>query len=258
VLRHRGLARLVAYGASAAFPALATNRRFVIYSTGRAGTQYLGQLLDSHPLIKFGGELLHAPTRWPERLIKGRTVLARRLGVNVFGVKVLRRDLTEPDRQVVDPKRFVARMHGQGYEFIWLHRENAVLQALSRIHGETSGFHFWGRGRPRFESLTVDPGQVIAYASRFEAHAALIAEDMATVPHVALTYDDDLVPDAARIRTLERLCDLFELPYHEMTSDLVTVAPRRIADRVANYDELVAALRGTPLARYLEPSQPPT
>lgn len=251
-LEHPRASRALTYGASALFPALAVKRRFIIYATGRSGTQVLTDLLDSHPDVRCAGELLTDKARWPERLLHGRAVIARRRRVQAYGVKVLRYQLFSPGREVVDPPVFLRLLVEHGYDILHVHRRNVLLQALSSMHAEATSYHFKAGAGATFQPLTVDPVEVIYRAFHFEAEARQAREDVAGVPHTAISYEDDLVSPEAQSRTLALLVDLLGLRPRPVASDLVRVAPGTVAGRVANYDELAAAVASTRLRQYLD------
>lgn len=252
IVRHRAVEEVLTAPASLAFRRLAPPRRFVIVSVGRAGTELLVDLLVSHPEVRSGGEVLNRPARRPQRLILGRAALAGRHGIAVWGVKILPYQLEASGIPATDHSAFLQWACARGFDVIHVRRANPVAQALSQLHADLTQYHFRAGSSHAYERHSPAPREVERVARYFMQEAETLAGAVATVPHLAFVYEDDLVSDDAQRRTHERLCDHFGLPWHDPATDLVRITPSRVADRVGNYDELVEAFHGTPLERYLD------
>lgn len=68
-------------------------------------------------------------------------------------------------------------------------------------------------------------------------------------PHVVhMTYEQ---LQNNQQQALEAICTFLEVPYTPMHSNIGKITPKTLQDAVKNYDELVAAVQGTDLERYL-------
>jgi hypothetical protein len=72
------------------------------------------------------------------------------------------------------------------------------------------------------------------------------------LPHLALVYEDDLLDGERHQPTLDRTFAHLGLPSHPVTAPLRRTGAGSLAERIANYEEIVAHIRTTPFATYLQ------
>ena len=65
------------------------------------------------------------------------------------------------------------------------------------------------------------------------------------MPHIDLTYEDDLVDESAQQATAAMLFSRFGLPPVDVDAELFKVAPPDPRERIANPQEVARALAGT-------------
>lgn len=224
--------------------------RFVILTTGRTGSELLRQLLDSHPGIVCDGELLRVTPRLPYRYVESAAVRAFPSATEAYGWKALGAHLT--DCLGTGAVRFLERLHEDGYRFVLLERRDYLQQAMSWYRVQTEPFHFRKGEDVRFVPAVVDPQVLLRATAENEEAARSVREMLGGLPRLTLTYEDDLLDEADRAKTLDRVCDHLGISRGEMASDLVRVTPRRTRDMLSNWDEVAAAFRGTRWARLVE------
>jgi hypothetical protein len=140
-------------------------------------------------------------------------------------------------------------------EIIRLRRRNLAMHAISLAHAMQSRYHWRSYEGGRFEPIHVEPTLMWQRLARLEADDAASANAVASLPHVLLTYEDDLAGSEMQQATTTRLFKQFSVSARPVDSTLVRVTPRTIRDRVVNFDELAHALTGSPYASMLaEPS----
>ena len=104
--------------------------------------------------------------------------------------------------------------------------------------------------RVRPVRLRVDVDDMLRELDRRSARIDTLRRAVAAVPHLEVGYEElSADPQGCAGRILPFL-DAEPEPFR---SDLVKINPDRLRDVVENYDEIAAALAGTPHARFLDP-----
>jgi len=225
-------------------------RAFLIFAQGRSGSELLVDLLNSSPDVHCDGEILertvYAPTAWVE-------AHRWRHRDRVYGFKVKPRQLLGHQR-MADMGRWLAAMDARGYRLVHLRRRNLLRQAVSTIAGRRDGV--WHRRADRSasppEAFHIDPAEVIRQLELRTRWGRLERAALAGLPHATVCYEDDLVGTERHQATLDRLAAWLDVESQPAVSALRPTNPGDLADRIANYDAVRAALRGGPWARYLE------
>lgn len=153
------------YGPALLVPVWTPSRRFVIITTGRTGSELLVSLLDSHPQIRCGGEILRDGRAFPHRFVAARAAAAGVRGAKAFGWKLLLGHFRNPGgtiRGIGNPDQYPARLAEMGYMPILLERRNPVKQAISFIIGADRQFHYRNGSRDGFDPITIDPVRLMA------------------------------------------------------------------------------------------------
>lgn len=224
--------------------------RFVILTSGRTGSALLVDLLDSHPDIVCDPEVLKDPPAYPARFLAGRATLAALGGASAYGFKINRSHLGY--LPLTDHDLFLHRLSGDGVHLFRLSRRDALGQAISAVVAPQTQWH-WRRGdSAELRPPTVDPAQVLLGLDVMERSERGLDAALASLPHLRFTYEDDLVEPADQQATVDRICTRLALTRVPVSSDLVRRSPRRLEDRVANFDEVVKALRPTRFGGYVE------
>lgn len=226
--------------------------RFVILGQGRSGSTLLTSSLDSHPEIRCADEILRFPRLAPLNYVErdGRRVSARAFGFHVKPTQLR-------NVQGLGPAGwpgFVAAMHARGWRIIHLWRENALAQFLSWERAKVIGrTHVRSRGELSKAKVRLDPDTIVR---RLGNRVCRLEEERAALrdlPHVDLSYERDLRDAQTRERALDRVLAHIDMPRAPMSSPLLRMGLPRLSDMIENYDEIAAALAGTPHRRFLDP-----
>jgi LPS sulfotransferase NodH len=241
-----------------AIPGRTPRTRFVVLASPRTGSELLVTLLNSHPQINCDSELFKEPRLYPRRYVMG---CAARRRADVYGFKLIDSQLrwqlnkAGPDGEFLT--KLVAEEH---FKVIYLRRRDLLAQALSFVDAARSSYHFReDDAAPAFEPLQVDPAELISLLHGLDDNARWIDNVVGRVPHLRLTYEDDLKAADAQGPTVERICAELGIAPAATHTDLVARAPAQAAARIANPDEVATALRTTrfaPLAEGLEAATP--
>ncbi|MDQ6797224.1 MAG: Stf0 sulfotransferase family protein [Actinomycetota bacterium] len=257
-----GLARrraqsAVRFGGGLAGPALAPGKRFVLFGTGRVGSELLMDLLNAHPDIVCDGEILTDDTlRHPGHLMEWRAVRARARGAKAYGFKLLTSQLRRAT-SISDPHAFLARLAARGDVIVLMERRNLLSVGVSFIQAETIGWHHrTDSDPPAGQQIEVDPIDAVHGVYALEEATAWNESVVEGIAHLRVVYEDDLEDPARQQSTVDTIVNALGLPSAPVSTELVRVVPRALRDRIANYDEVADVLSRTRYARYLDQPDP--
>lgn len=226
-------------------------RRFVILTSGRCGSELLADLLESHPAIVSEGEILQRPKRYPSTYLRGhslRMMLRARRGSaipRVHGWKLITNHVRWYPDAFPDPELFIAGLAANG-EIIHLRRRNLLSQAISLLSAEVTQFHVRaGDPRSAFEPIAFEPERLLAQLYHYDEDDQWLTKILGDIPHVDLTYEDDLVDESAQQATAAMLFRRLGIPPVDVDAGLFKVAPPDPRERIANPEEVARALAGT-------------
>ena len=77
------------------------------------------------------------------------------------------------------------------------------------------------------------------------------------IPHLSVTYEQDLLPQNRHQDTADRIFEYLGLAPARVETQLRKLTSNDLSQIVDNLDEVTAALRDTPFARFLEPEVQP-
>lgn len=257
---------------------------FFIWFTGRTGSTLLCDLLDSHPQVHCRKE------DFSEIRLDGPAKLAAADNVVEFnGGQFVRRLFTPsgiidhpsaqetvdylhqifasspdasgfklkfPGQSAVYPEIMQALERTDNIKVIELSRNNVLKQAISLRNVsrlQKLGACQSGNSRQpvQLEPLTLDVELAVAHAKYFLKTNAEFQHQIRKFLQVeAVTYEQ---LRQQPLPTLQRILDFLAVDKHiELKSEFQKITPDRISDAVKNYDELVAAVRGTELEVFLD------
>lgn len=224
-------------------------RGVLVYAQGRSGSTLLGDLLASHPQIVYEDEILYHPVRFPRAFVMARRA-QHPWSWYAFHVKPYQ--LSE-DQHVLDQARWLRSMVRLGWRIVHLRRLNLVHQVISNVRAHDGGIYHARQRGERLGPIEVNIDQVLQYV-RIRAQLAQVEEHaLVGLPHVAVTYEDDLLPVAARQAALNRIFDQLGLVRTPVSTDLRRLGSDRLEDIISNAVELRAALADTPYAAMVAP-----
>ncbi len=255
-IRHESLAALRArLGTARAYALESFSRptgmqRFVILTSGRAGSELLVSLLQSHPQISCDTELFGTPRLWPDRLLAGRVAHAARQGSLAYGVKVQPQHILDVQR-LPDPNAWVRSLSQSGWRVIRLGRANRLHQAISVTRAALTQWHYrHGEFEPP-GPIALDPNAVIGTMYLIQHKENQIVEMLKGVDHLDLCYEDHLQLPQQQAETLENVCRFLNIELQPMSTNLARVTPAEVRDTVTNYDEIADVIRRNAFVDYL-------
>lgn len=227
--------------------------RFLVFAQGRTGSTLLVDLLNASPLVRCDEEILARRVTAPGLWVGAHR---RRHPDHVYGFKVKIYQLTE-DQRIADPGGWLRVMAGRGWRCVYLWRRNPLRHALSNMAAaRAGGFVHRGGAAPDARGVVVDVDLLLAAAQARERLAAAERAALAGLEHVEVCYEDDLLDPSRHQPTLDRLCAGLGVPPAPARTDVRRVVSAPLAETLANYDAVAAALRGSRWERFLADGAP--
>lgn len=241
-----GLRRVVA-------PDAGPRIRFLIYGQGRSGSSVLLTLIGSHPDVAYESEIFNrkvaARLIWPARYLRARASLGRR---RAYGCKMKIYQMTD-DQGIDDPHRFLLDLHEEGWKIVFLTRRDLFRKALSLVVAETRGRFLDRRsdGSGGVDSIHVDPSRLVTAMRERRAADEAERDALEGIPHVKVTYEDDLLDSHRHQETSDRVLAFLGLPSAPVETHYVRTSGARLMEYIENYEDVCRALAATELATYL-------
>lgn len=222
--------------------------RFVVLGHGRSGSKLLIDLLRSHPDIYCDGEVLN-PYFWSRISRHLFLPLWRYYPTPLFTYNAVRRRCPAYGFKLfsdhcVWPVQVVRHMHREGWRFIRTQRRDLLAQIISIEVAYTT--HRWHRqkGQEYTSTAVVIPPEALLSRLRIKlAERARIDQVLANISHLDIIYEDDLADSDCWNATSARLLNYLGLPVKTLKCNLVKTWTQPYAKLIANYAELIEAVR---------------
>lgn len=219
----------------------------------RSGSGLLCDLLNLHPEIHCDYEILYpflASTLKPRFFPLFMQSLVARSDAPVYCCNI---KLDQLQKVHDDAAGFFTGQQRAGWRFVHLKRENLLRAALSNFIAARRGRYSLRKGEAAaFEKTHVDCDELLNLLRWYERIADEEAAVLAEIPHLALTYERDLLDPARHQATLDRVFAHLGVRSAPVAATSARTGTDALAAAVANYDAVVAAVARTPYARWLE------
>lgn len=220
-------------------------RNFIIFGQGRSGSSLLVHLLQSHPQIQCDFEILKW-RRWRRGIEKLTYVFVRQFPVpyivwkasrspqDVYGFKLLL-------HQTPAVYRMIHAAHARNWQIVHIQRRSLFDQALSKAVATVTSH--WG-GFERLEvpdpvSVTIPPERLLAMIQGCVANRQRILQVLEDVPHILVTYEEDLLDEAARNRICGTIFQAVGVEQRPVSTSKQRSWNRPYHELIVNYDELL-------------------
>jgi hypothetical protein len=227
-------------------PRPSERRQCVLFAQGRTGSTLFGELLDSHPQVKFAHEILRAKVPSTRLWVAGER---RRFPDRVYGFHVKIYQLTE--QGVSDPGRWLRRLSDDGWTVLALRRRNLLRHVLSNMTINVTGVTHDRLGRQRTKQR-VDPAELVEWIGKRDGVGRQEQEILADLPHEQFVYEDDLQDSSCWAATMTRAFTFLGLEPVPVQTTLHRRNPGRLADLIDNYDEVAEAVTHAGYAEFLD------
>lgn len=227
----------------------ATGLTFVIACLGRTGSTHLVSLLDSHPDIRCFGELftqhegtldeafVTSPIDDPVEYV---AQLTAPLHERAVGFKL-------PLNSIRAHPEALRVVEDDGVRVVRLRRLNLLALLASRRLLATTRVPQSTHGDYGDATVVIDPQQALSVFKLTDEHERYLDGLADGKPVFQITYED-----LAAGRSLDDLQSFLGVDPVPLRSMFKRVRSRSLAETIENWEEVEAALRGTPYARFLE------
>lgn len=228
---------------------------FAILCVGRVGSEHLVSLLDSHPDVTCFSELFapgwgidmqrgtlsvpHFAATSHERPADYWEELTAELDSPVVGLKL-------PWSSIDAHPDALELIANPGVDVIRLTRRDRVAQFVSAYLALDSGVFHSTQGSYRGRRITVDPAKCLEVLDQISRQEARLDELASEHRGFALAYEE-----LAAGERIDELQSFLGLEPRELTSRYERLREQPLREVVENFDELAAALAGTPYASHL-------
>ncbi len=225
--------------------------KFVIFTSGRSGSTLLVDLLNSNPLIQCDLELLKRRVAFPLPLVRSFEQQSEK---PVYGWKLLSYQLLNVQTGVKDKKAFFEQLiQKENYKLIYLTRGNKVKQALSIIYAFYRGT--WhnkeGSEQRQIERFEMDPKIFHHFLKEVDILDKFEKEMIADIPHLFLTYEDNLKEVIQHELTIKHISDYLNIEAVKPDTSLRRVTPSKLENMISNKQQVIKYLANTDYAHYV-------
>ena len=224
-------------------------KKMVIFSTGRSGSTLLVELLNSFPSVFCDTELLKRRLVDPLKLIDAR---ARQSHQDIYGFKLLSYQLRDIQSSIHNKSNFLKCLHINGYQPIYLYRENKLQQAISSILAMTQSRWHSTQIRNSDASITIDINVLANTIKEMESLAQYERNLLKNIPHLSLSYEQDLEQAEALHFTMQKLSDYLGQPFIEPNITLKKLHRGHFSDYIHNWEEVLQFIEDSKFSKYLE------
>ena len=164
-------------------------------------------------------------------------------GRRTYGFKLKLHHLAT--QRIADPTRFLGQLHAGGCRIVHLTRRDLLRQALSSAIARQRGApHHANTDRPlRPGPFRIDAGWLLARMRELDTSLRDERATLVGLPHLRLCYEDDLLRAERHQMTLDRVFDWLGVERAPVTTRYLRTGTDRLAELVANLDEIHRALR---------------
>jgi len=224
-------------------------KKFFIFSVGRAGSNLLVSLLDTHPLIRCHSEVLGKKVVLPKSYLRCNELIARK---DVFGFKLLLYNFKV--QKINNPKGFVTSLYDEGYKIISLQRCNILRQSISHIYAKhRQKFHHSDTQRKQYyKKLTISLETLQEELLLFAELRKLEQQILIDLPFLRLTYEEDLEDKKRHQSTVNRISDFIKIQSAHIHTNLVKTTPYDLSSFIENYGEFREYIYQTEYAEFLD------
>lgn len=225
---------------------------FVVFDIGQSGGILLSKWFNDHTKISFQEDILSQTVRFPRMSVYQRV---RQSTGEIYGFNATVEQLRQVQR-MADPNKFLQDLHRGGCRVIYLHRRDMLRHAIATLKAYSVNCRFdTDVSSARQGKFTVDVSELLACLKyldnqRVEADAILHG-----VPHLALTYEDDLMDPNSHTDTAERMSAFLDVADLKPVGTALKLVHQQLADIVANYDEVQSGLASSDYAYLLSNSR---
>lgn len=234
--------------------------KFIILCQARTGSSLLSELLNSHSAVHCDGELFNPKSiqkQWGQlgllvakkfpRLLVWYNYRKRKK--EHYGFKLIL-------GQVQDALGFIQSLYKQGYILINLQRHDIIQTAFSACIAKQSGQWYINQEKNRVnEKMVIDKDALFLRITHALQQNELQNKLIAHKKYIDVVYELDLLDKHKQAAFIPRICEQLAIPIESLNAITIKTHERPLSERVCNYNELIAEIKESDYAQYLDASQ---
>jgi LPS sulfotransferase NodH len=221
---------------------------FLIICDNRSGSTLLSSLLNNHRDIYCDDELFRPFSKskltkilFPKMYVEA---CASRNTSKIYGFDFKPRQLMENISRESFPRTLVRSLHKRNWKFIYLKRENIFKQSLSHMLAiKRQHWHDTPENPLKKSKIYVNCKKLIDTLEEYHVISHEIELVMSEIPHLEISYEQDLEDISCHQRTLSKIFSYLQVPDAAVQTTMNKVASHKWSDDVYNADEVMAYLR---------------
>ncbi|NQY15355.1 MAG: hypothetical protein HRT81_16090 [Henriciella sp.] len=224
--------------------------RLAIFAQGRTGSTLLENLIVSTGLFSGYGEILSADYSelvMPFNYLNG---LANATDNNfICHIKI--HHLTSDRMRPLDYMQFLKRMKAQGWQFIFLERENLVEHVLSsHVAYHRNAYHNFTDKAEQFK-IDFDPNFFAGVVADRRGYRQIEEEVMKVIDPIRVSYERDLLDNACHQTTTDRILSDLGLPARSCETEHRKVIKQNPVELFNNPDLFLKTVEELGLSKHL-------
>lgn len=232
--------------------------KFIVFAHYRTGGVLLADLLKSHSKIYCDIDIFlpfyHSEFKkilFPLLYINGRCL---RPITNVYGCNL---KLYQINKLVTkfhgNCENLMFKLYKSGWKIIYLRRNNILNQSVSNLVAHDRNQWHETKGKPLVRSkVYISCEHLIREIKRNEQILAEEKKVLENLPHITLTYEDDLLKADKHQETLDRVFDYLGTDSVPVKTKYLRVSSDQMSDYILNYDQVVDCITKTKYVQFLE------
>lgn len=229
-------------------------QHFVLIARGRSGSTCLLDILDCHPQILTDPHTFFDYSKLPLYFPDNKLVFSSK---NIRGYKfnTQARGMLENAANAETARRELQTLIDSGVKVIYLERNNVVKRAISSLVAKSrKQFNFRKDKQAQVVPLTslhIDPEALIEHIKYCEAQNLFDRSVIANLPHICLTYEEDLAQETCHQEALDKICQFLKIDSAPAITRFSKVLPNSINEYISNYQELRETVANSQYAEHL-------
>lgn len=234
------------------FPPKNKKVKVIIYGQGRSGSTLLENLICSTGYFKERGEII----RNYRQIIHFPLVFVRGFSRHyfkdnfIFHVKIYQ--LIDQNYQMIEPGKFLRKLHSEGWNIIYLNRQNILRQLISKEIAMQSNVYHRKNQVKISKKYFIDLERL---SWELDLRIQLLAQErqhLQGLNYVGVNYESDLLDGLQHQSTVDRILDHLGLQHRPVQTKFHKTGQKNLSDSISNFDEFLSLIKTKGWESYLD------
>ena len=226
---------------------------FIVITQERSGSTCLLDLLSSHPQILTNPHVFYNYKKLPVNFAKEQFVYSHK-NVRGFKFRIQPFNLAYNIENRNIARKSLQDLIDQGVTIIYLKRENILRQAISHLIADATKKQNFRKGQKpiKLTSIEIVSEEIVNYMKSRELALKFEHETLQGLPHISLTYEQDLQNEECHQITMDKVCQALDLNSSPTITRYARISNNKLSDYIINYDEIAEVLNNSSYGQYLK------